>query len=177
MDIQSVSFLWFPLGCQWPYALGDFILSDVAFDLFSAYNLSSLGARLVYLFLSVAVNSAVNSVSGAHRAPSPRKLYKNSPRLSDGEQNTENLQLSLRPNAALSPPTQILFNLFCLMKALAVKNRCGFFFSLLESSCVTRLLVSTVQRSESAPCTDTHPLLWTRSPLGSSQSRAARAAQ
>ena len=81
-------------------------------------------SSLHYLFLSV----AVNSVSGAHRAPSPRKLYKNSPRLSDGEQNTENLQLSLRPNAALSPPTQILFNLFCLMKALAVKNRCGFFF-------------------------------------------------
>lgn len=156
------------MGCQWPYALGDFILSDVAFDLFSAYNLSSLGARLVYLFLSV----AVNSVSGAHRAPSPRKLYKDSPRLSDGEQNIENLQLSLRPNAALSPPTQILFNLFCLMKALAVKNRCGF-FPLLESSCVTRLLVSTVQRSESAPCTDTHPLPWARSPLGSSQGRAA----
>lgn len=76
--------------------------------------------------------------SGAHRAPPPRKLYKRSPGLSDGEQNTENHQLSLRPNAALSPPTQMLFNLFCLMRALNVKNKCVFLP--LEQSCVTRLL-------------------------------------
>lgn len=99
-----MSFLWFLLGRKRSCALGHLFWPTLLLAS-SPPTVSALREPGWFTLSSL----WLKTTERCSQSPFSTKLYRHSPRLSDGERDIENHQLSLRPNAALSPPTQIPF--------------------------------------------------------------------